>query len=209
MKLKVQPCPNRLSTDGWKGALEMWQVKWTVSKAQSLEWESTGKRARRVITIRLRLISTPVTVWFMTLCLQPPNSKWATQEKEIGRGTEKEKRGKKIPTFYLSNFTLHTEVWTKTQQLHLCLPQKHPPRVCFVVLFPFLEKRQIPGNTFVLTLLNVLLYSELSDQFEGCCILAQKELSTRKAESAWHIPWHRVFLYLFVWEGCRPALQFR
>lgn len=88
MKLKVLPCPNRLSTDSSRST-EKWQVNELCPKLIA-GVEKHWKKREQVITIRLRLISTPVTVWFMGRYLQPPNSKWGTQERKKERESEGE-----------------------------------------------------------------------------------------------------------------------
>lgn len=72
-------------------------------QSPSLEWENTGKRASRVITIRLRLISTRVTTWFMAPVspaskLQISNTRerdWIGNRERGGeRGRDSETRGR-------------------------------------------------------------------------------------------------------------------
>lgn len=69
------------------------------------------------------------------------------------------------------------------------------------------------GDTFVFILLNVVLYSELSHQFEGWCILRQRgSLHSARMQKLLGTFLHIMQpapLFFFFLGGCRAAAQFR
>ena len=158
----------------------------------SLEWEKLWggkKRVSRVISIRLRLISTPVTLWFMApvspasklQCSNEQHKKkrWGGESKE----TEGEKRQGEdfgISAFCLHNFTtfsLQSLETTRTMIIFFASAIKHTPlssHCMFCYSLPISEEVPGLGNTFVFILLNLVLYPELSHWCEGWHLLRQR-----------------------------------
>lgn len=130
-------------------------------RSPSLEWESTGKRASRVITIRAEAhIHTSNSVIYgpCISSLQTPNEQHRKEKKkkEIGRGIERDRRrkkinkGREISALYLYNFTFHSKAWREFKQWYIFFfffffspwPLNNktpllPPTACFVVLCHF------------------------------------------------------------------------
>lgn len=129
-----------------------WQGKWTVSKAHLWSGKALEKRVSRVITIRLRLISTPVTLWFMAPVspaskLQMSNTR--KRDREGNRERQRKKGGKDFCFLSLQlYFSLQSLERIRTM-IFLPRPLNKPPltpTVCFVTLFRFLEKHQVLGT---------------------------------------------------------------
>lgn len=192
-------------------------------QSPSLEWESTGKRARRVITIKLRLISTPVTVWFMAPVSPASKLQMSNTKRGDGEGNRETHRKPRVFPF-LSTTLLFTpkyeKMWTMMLLLRPLNKSYFPPTDCFVVLFQFLEKRQVWGTHLFLFCWMWLCIQCCHTILASCASLDKGALHTvcagRNCLANSFALCSRPFFFFFFcffffsfFEGCRAAVQFR
>lgn len=158
-------------------------------QSPSLEWENTGKRARPAITIKLKLISTPVRAWFMAPV--PPASKVqiSNRRESDGMGNKERQRENKREG-KMSAFYFH-----------------------FIYFFPFRAWRKVKLFFQSNCSSTVCFWKGICFSFVEFMVWISLKTALDKAEAAQHSPsaYATASLLLFfspLWEGCGAAAQF-
>lgn len=112
-------------------------------QSPSLEWENTGKRAWPAITIRLKLISTPVRAWFMAPVPSAPKVQISNRRESDGMGNKERQRenkreGEMSPSYLHFMFFSPSRAW---REVKLFFQSSCPSAVCFWkgIWFAFVE----------------------------------------------------------------------
>jgi len=173
-------------------------------QSPSLEWESTGKRASRVITIRLRLISTPVTVWFMAPVSPASKLQMSNTRKRDREGNrERQWEGKKGRGIFLLSISATLLFTPKpgenlNNDIFASAIERNPSSSHRVFCCSLPISGEAPGFWEHIW----FYFVECSSLFRAVTLVWRlvhpetKELSTQ-TETAWHIPSHYAAGFLF------------